>query len=569
MRTISFIFLSCVFGFLSLFIFISCTKENEGLAPKQGNITLKIGIAGAESLPIVHKQATLSPLLSGEGATVALTPPVSASDFTSSFSAGDAIGVYLVPAGQPFTVSSAVLSNVKFTFDGAEWTSDVTWPGQHPTYDLYAYYPYRTTGGVADVDFSVQTDQSNWANFQQSDLMLAESSAVAKGSVVELTFSHLMSMLQVRIDPHTDHGQNPTKDMVVTLTGVKSKTSYSLGNLATAEATAQLANIKMYRVEQEGDANYDSSFTYRALLPRQELAAHPNRLLFTQTGDTFVRGQNAAFTLTSGSAYHLSVSPLEGLWSAVWIEPGIFQMGSPERWDGFFTFEPAQHWVRLTQGFYMGKYEVTTAEYASFLNAINVEEFDEWVFYLTLDGKKVAGGHTKFSFIEWRNGRWQAKSGRENRPMVRVTFLGALTYAQWAGGTLPTDAQWEYACRAGTTTPWSFGATDSNIDAYAWSVSSASDEAFDVGQLLPNPWGLYDMHGNVSEYCLYSGNYPLSGNSFETPLIDPIHNGPNNRMTVRGGGYIDSSATLRSARLIGPSTDSSNPSFGFRIIKYK
>lgn len=561
--------LSIMFMLLSLF---SCTKDIEVVEKTQGNISFKIAINQEKRLSSTQKLATSSGK-GLKGGAVAIVPPVSASDFTSSFSAGDTVGLFVVPAGEALSSSNATYRNVQLIFDGQGWSGNVNWPAEGGLYDFYAYYPYSSAAAGGNSKFEVQSDQSTWANFQKSDLMVAKSLAVAKGSTVPLNFSHLMSMVQVNVGANAGKSQNPDKDMVVSLAGVKSRASYSLNDQAATGTESYLSNIKMYRVEQAGDANYNTTFTYRALLPAQYLSAKSNRLVFSQGNQTFVRAQDTKLTLTTGTAHHITQPPLDGLWQAVWVEPGIFQMGSPGSDANALDNEKPQHWVRLTKGFYMSKYAVTVEEYAQFLNAFSAQPDAYNYVSIRYNGESITllqpDGKGGYHFFNYTNGKWQVKNEHIDMPVTFINFKAAKAYAHWAGGELPTEAQWEYACRAGTTTAWSFGKDPNDLNSYVWYGLTGSYSK-KVGLLAANPWGLYDMHGNVAEYCLPNGPYPTAGNTPQTAVIDPIKNDGGH--AIRGGAFSDKAARLRSAArdqvdYIG--AVNSSIYHGFRIIKYK
>jgi formylglycine-generating enzyme len=216
----------------------------------------------------------------------------------------------------------------------------------------------------------------------------------------------------------------------------------------------------------------------------------------------------------------------------LWLEPGTFTMGSPTSEDGHWN--ETQHQVTLTNGFWLGKYEVTQAQYEA-----------------VMTGNANGLSATPSGF-----------SGNANRPVEKVSwndvqvFLTRLNAAEEAAGRLPagmayqlpTEAQWEYACRAGTTTAYSWGdniaSTNANYIYDGW--GTGLQRTSDVGQYAANPWGFHDMHGNVSEWCAdwYEENYPIGA------VSDPV--GPADGCwgayrVLRGGSWDNTADNARSA----------------------
>ncbi len=225
----------------------------------------------------------------------------------------------------------------------------------------------------------------------------------------------------------------------------------------------------------------------------------------------------------------------------VYIPRGSFLMQSPEDQDENTDAESLQHQVTL-QPFYMSKYPITQTQY------------------------QVIMGNNPSNFI-----------GR-SRPVERVSWHDATKFCQKLSEktgkiyTLPSESQWEYACRAGTTTPFSFGETITselvNYDGnYPYSNAPKGkyrQETTDVGTFPPNAFGLYDMHGNVWEWCLdvWHDNYngaPTDGNAWES-------GGDSNRRVLRGGSWYFNSWDCRSAWRIYYYADDCINTWGFRIV---
>jgi formylglycine-generating enzyme required for sulfatase activity len=142
--------------------------------------------------------------------------------------------------------------------------------------------------------------------------------------------------------------------------------------------------------------------------------------------------------------------------------------------------------------------------------------------------------------------------GKGDYPAICMTQHAARVFCQWLSVKtgryyrLPTEAEWEYACRGGTATAYSFGDDTADIDEYAWYFDNSDDTYQRVGKKKPNPWGLHDMHGNVAEWVLDqydAAYYGRDGNTLD-PLNVPTKIYPR---VVRGGGWDDDPEMLRSA----------------------
>ena len=231
----------------------------------------------------------------------------------------------------------------------------------------------------------------------------------------------------------------------------------------------------------------------------------------------------------------------------VYIESGDFSMGSSKSEVGHFGDEGPQHSVAI-DAFYMSSVEITWDLYNLFvtrdIDHFQAENPEGKEVFQAVDG--VSGATTPY--VEMSFGM-----GVEGYPAICMTQLAAVKFCEWLSAMtgnfyrLPTEAEWEYACRAGTTTAYSFGDDPSQLGDYAWFEDNSQDSYHQVGQKKPNPWGLYDMHGNVSEWTLdeyVSTVYRQRKSTVSNPLQRPTTTYPK---VVRGGSWLDRASRLRSA----------------------
>lgn len=192
----------------------------------------------------------------------------------------------------------------------------------------------------------------------------------------------------------------------------------------------------------------------------------------------------------------------------MFVQGGTFTMGknSPDPSDSGVSTSP-EHLVTLDD-FIIGIYEVSNPEFVTFLNSKSVLADG------MLGGKNMFSANDQNGYV-FNEGRWEVKSGYENHPAVSVSWHGADAYCKWAGGRLPTEAEWEYAARGGNKTLNYTYIGGNNPDLIGWYYSNSPDPKGWVqqrGKLASNELGLYDMAGNAFEFCSdWATDYPADG----------------------------------------------------------
>ncbi|MCK5173092.1 MAG: formylglycine-generating enzyme family protein, partial [Planctomycetes bacterium] len=227
------------------------------------------------------------------------------------------------------------------------------------------------------------------------------------------------------------------------------------------------------------------------------------------------------------------------------IPAGEFMMGSPLSEKGREDYEGPQHRVKISKGFYMGAYEVTQAQYEAIMGS---------------NPSQVKGDNLPVGRVSWE---------------MAMGFCRKLSQKEGRAYRLPTEAEWEYACRAGTATAYSFGNSSSSIGDYAWcgdysSIGNYDREPRPVGQKKPNSFGLHDMHGNLMEWCL--DRYDEDENYYtNSPGVDP--QGPSSSMAriwdfrvLRGGCRYYFPEQCRSASREWLVQESGGNGTGFRVV---
>lgn len=272
------------------------------------------------------------------------------------------------------------------------------------------------------------------------------------------------------------------------------------------------------------------------------------------------------------SAYQQNIPGSSLSFKMVPIKSGKFLIGSPSDEKNHLSDESPQKNIQLSP-FWMGAYEVTRDEFDVFLKDENTSQ--------NVDVDAITRPSPQYIDLSYGMG----KEG--GYPANSMSQHGALMYCRWLYQKtgifyrLPTEAEWEYACRAGTTTAYFFGNDSTLLDKYAWYDKNSGEKFHKAGEKLPNPWGLYDMLGNVMEWTLdhyEATRYHTISDTDPMVMFNPVRY----PKVLRGGGFTATAGDLRSAKRLAsdpvwnrrdPQIPKSRwwitdaPSVGFRLVR--
>ena len=265
------------------------------------------------------------------------------------------------------------------------------------------------------------------------------------------------------------------------------------------------------------------------------------RLKFLVTGFLFLGFQ---LVFAQKKTYQLELPGTTQALEMVFIEGGSFQIGSPSSEKGHQRDESPQSNIEVAS-FWMASTETTWNLYQHFvdrdIDGPSLQKKDQALVDLDIDA--ISGATTPYVDMSFG-------MGTDDYPAIGMTQKAAVQFCKWLSALtgnfyrLPTEAEWEYACRAGSQTAYSHSDDASGLELYAWFEENSDGKYHKVGQKKPNAWGLYDMHGNIAEWTLDQYEIEAYKKLAKVKWNKPLKTYPK---AVRGGSWIDSAEKLRSA----------------------
>ncbi len=500
-------------------------------------------------------------------------------------------------AADAFTVFGGANSKAKFTLQSGANEKSATFTGTKPTGDApyKAFYPALADASTITahndcvMDFTGQTQTGNGDMTHLSKYDYMTGTVAFNDNDPTVSFEHQALMMKFVLTlPAALDGDETLEVLSVTAEKDGEAKPLSLKKGISGTDKDYTSDTQELILKNVSLVDGNTLTAYMMMYPF-ELAVGDELIIKIQGNKNIYSG-----TVTVGNGgkeykkgYRYTVTPSTLTASPIptgtaLIPSGTFQMGQAE-----ITGATPVHSVTLTRSFYMSKFEITNAQYAAFLNAKKTEDVLKYgeagsgsdiyqnAAYINSTEALVLDCNTD-SRSQWGvthnvDGSWSAVSGKENYPVIYVSWFGAKAFADWAGASLPTEAQWEYACRAGADpqTIYSFGDNATDLGSYGWYSANNTTGGYlsgtkPVGLKDPNAYGLYDIHGNVFEWCAdrhSEGNDTYSSNSVSDPVA-----ATGVCRVFRGGYWGGSAGSCRSAYRYYGYPNSAYNYYGFRVL---
>ena len=498
----------------------------------------------------------------------------------------DRVGIYMKKAGNDLNTSHIVEGaenrEYRATSDGSltAVSDPLYYPLNGDKVDFVAYYPYLP----AVESYAFVADLAAKQNAPQEIDLLYSDNASGKDAgdpSVRLSFEHRFSKLTMKIVKGVGVSDLDFSRLSVKIKGTPAKVSFDLGtkeisNLGAGDIVPRTATagVLYEAIVAPGKADgrtveFELDGTFYTWVIPADLALtagknHRYNVMVNKISAINIEVVAAGIEdwTPSGPAEEAVISKIRGV-EFVSIPAGEFMMGSPEGMGK--ENERPQHKVTLTKGFRMSKYLITNAQFAEFMNARGIGENAKYAAGLYPDQTLVKSG--SWVGVRWKDGQWEPEQPSVSQwPVINVSWYGAMEFARWIGGRLPTEAEWEYACRAGTTTKFYTG-DEINVDEVQAILSgikapgSNENKQYIVGSCPPNPWGLYDMIGSVEEW---TADFYYTYTADEA--VDPSNPVMGEKAVVRGAAWWHSAADAGSAFRRDKALTTLSDSQGFRIV---
>ncbi|WP_313191213.1 SUMF1/EgtB/PvdO family nonheme iron enzyme [Sphingobacterium sp.] len=488
---------------------------------------------------------------------------------------GQEFGLYVLPTGST-DLTEALENNRKFRYESGELLpadggEPIIYPNDGSAIDVILYSPYQlVSDNELKLDIGDQSDQAKLDLVYSKLINLDRNNPIAP-----INFLHRNSKLKFTLLPGQGLNSGNLSDVEISLVDFQTRGTIDIlnGNL-TGLSTSSTIILGLEREAIILSPLFNTLQQFRFKVGDKVLEYD------LPLSESFVSGKQYEYqvTINLGSVEVKRVSAMDWQVDAgeiiarstelefVHIPAGTFTMGSGATEPGTTASIYPAHQVTLTRDFLMSKYEITLAQYLEFLKDVNADLNSVNVQNPNNPGVRWI---QNYDFFIESNGQWQVVPGKESLPVTYVTWAGARAYAQWAGGDLPTEAQWEYAAKAGSKADYffledheTFAGHESELAEYAWYAGNSGNKLKDVGLLKPNPWGLYDIYGNVIEYCLDEARvYSINA------VVDPAQNATLTT-TIRGGSYRNQKERVNSTFRELYFLNYHEYFLGFRIIKY-